>query len=494
MTDLHDLEIIMSSRVPLVVLETYEEPRALQLVTRAGISQNRNVYAWTITDGLRRLEFKQSFEPGATHEPKDVLRHIKESSSPGIFALCDFHPFLGDDPVIVRMLKDIAIAHDTNQHTIVFISHEFSVPVELQRYTSQMSLTLPSDEQLLSIVREEALHWANANNGKRVKTDSKTLDQLIANLRGLSFADARRLVRGAIVDDGAITDSDLPQLNRAKFKLMALDEVLSFEFDTASFAEVAGLDNLKNWLEQRRESFISGGDGQLQDAPKGIMLLGVQGSGKSLAAKAVAGCWRVPLLRLDFAALYNKYIGETEKNLRDSLELADTMSPCVLWLDEIEKGLGGDDSDHGTSRRLLGTLLTWMSERKARVFMVATSNDISRLPPELVRKGRLDEIFFVDLPDRQTRETIFEIHLGKRFQDPERFDLPRLAEASEGFSGAEIESAIVAGLYSSSAGDAELSTDVLLNEIAGTSPLSVVMAEKIAALRVWAQGRTVPAQ
>jgi SpoVK/Ycf46/Vps4 family AAA+-type ATPase len=221
------------------------------------------------------------------------------------------------------------------------------------------------------------------------------------------------------------------------------------------------------------------------------LLIGVQGCGKSLAAKASAGIFGVPLLRLDFGALYNKYHGETERNLRETLQTADVMTPCVLWIDEIEKGLAGRDSETGTSQRVLATFLTWLSEKKNRVFVVATANDISALPPELVRKGRFDEIFFVDLPARHVRAEIISIHLANRGQLREQFDVTRLADATAGFSGAEIEQAIVSALYEAHARSATLATSHILEAIEGTRPLSVVMAENIATLRQWAAGRTV---
>ena len=246
------------------------------------------------------------------------------------------------------------------------------------------------------------------------------------------------------------------------------------------------------WINQRKAAFLQEFDSPL-DVPKGIMLLGVQGSGKSLAAKAVAGAWEVPLLRMDFGALYNKFFGETEKNIRDSLKAAEVMAPCVLWMDEIEKGIATGDYDSGTSRRVLASLLTWMAENKKPVFIVATANDIASLPPELVRKGRLDEIFFVDLPDANTRAEIYAIHLSKRGQQPPDFDIHRLAAESEGFSGAEIEQAVVAALYAAHARAATITTQHVLEEIKATQPLSVVMAEKITSLQQWAQGRTVAA-
>jgi SpoVK/Ycf46/Vps4 family AAA+-type ATPase len=263
--------------------------------------------------------------------------------------------------------------------------------------------------------------------------------------------------------------------------------------DRVSMDDVAGLVRLKTWLQQRRTVFLAPEAPPGLDAPKGLLLLGVQGGGKSLAAKAVAGAWHVPLLRLDFGVLYNKYYGETERNLRQALKTAAVMAPCVLWIDEIEKGLAVDDNEGGPSKRVLGTLLTWMAEREEKVFLVATANDITALPPELLRKGRFDEIFFVDLPDHEVRTAIFSIHLRKRDQDAGGFDLEALAIASEGFSGAEIEQAVVSALYTAHARNESLSSAHIQEEIANTRPLSVLMAEKIAYLRAWASERTVPA-
>ena len=243
----------------------------------------------------------------------------------------------------------------------------------------------------------------------QVQTTNKAIDLLIRNLAGLTATDARRLARKAINDNGVISESELPEVMRAKYELLARDSPLSFEYETAQFAEIGGMQRLRQWLEIRRTFFREGAP-EILDTPRGMLLLGVQGCGKSLAAKAAAGIFGVPLLRLDFGVLYSKYYGETEKNLRKALETAEIMAPCVLWLDEIEKGLAVGDDDDGLSRRVLGTLLTWMSERRKPVFIVATANDIERLPPEMVRKGRFDEIFFVDLPSLETRREIFKIH------------------------------------------------------------------------------------
>lgn len=490
MKESHDIGLLLDSRVPIIVIESYEEKRALDLLLRVANQRKKAVFRWSVTDGLARLSFGPAIGVVDYTEPQQILEHIKQASTPGIYVLCDFHHYLEGEPRNLRLVKDIALQHYSVPHTIVFLSHQLKIPAELSRYSATLELSMPSDEEIMSIIREEAKRWGQGR--QRVKTDSETLRKLVANLRGLGHSEVRRLARGAIVDDGAITEDDIPAVNKAKFELMDMEGVLSFEYNTSTFSNVAGLERLKRWLSERREVFCSN-TSDIVDVPKGILLTGVQGSGKSLAAKSVAGMWGLPLLRLDFATLYNKFFGETERNMREALRLAEVMSPCVLWMDEIEKGLAGDLHDSGTSRRILGTLLTWMAERRARVFIVATSNDISGLPPELVRKGRLDEIFFVDLPGKEVRAEIFRIQLQSRKLNPDHFDLAQLAEQAEGFSGAEIEQAVVAAIYSAAARGQPVNNECIEEEIRNTSPLSVVMSEKIAALRHWAKGRAVSA-
>ncbi len=494
MQESRDLELMLDSRVPLIVIESYDEKRALDMLLTVANRRKKSIYRWSITDGLDKM----SFGPGVVsisdnNDPQEILQHIKDTSTPGIYVLCDFHPFLNEQPKTIRLIKDIALNHHSVPNVLVFLSHKFNIPAEVSRYSAAAKLSLPSEEEILSIIRDEAKQWSEQRSGRKVKTDSASLKQLVANLKGMSHAEVRRLARGAIVDDGAITEDDIPEVNKAKFELMNMEGVLSFEYNTEKFSHVGGLSHLKNWLKDRRDVFLENNSDGALDVPKGIMMVGVQGGGKSLAAKSIAGLWGLPLLRLDFGALYNKFFGETERNLREALKLAEVMSPCVLWMDEIEKGLAQDNSESGTSKRVLGTLLTWMSERKSPVFMVATSNDITQLPPELVRKGRLDEIFFVDLPNGGVRADIFAIHLQKRQLPTAQFDLTQLAQAADGFSGAEIEQAIVAAIYSAAAQKSELTTQHILDEIVNTSPLSVVMGEKVAQLRAWADGRAVSA-
>ncbi|UUY08950.1 AAA family ATPase [Pseudomonas sp. J452] len=489
--DIHDLGLVLDSRVKLVVIESWDEKRVLETLTSLAVKRGLGLFTWAVTEGLQRLGF--GGEPagaGESFEPDTALKLIKHDPQPNLYVMCDLHPFLADNPKLVRLLKEIAMSEASHKPTLVLVSHTLKLPAEVQRYAARFTLALPSEEELLAIVRDEATRWSELNRGARVRTDNRTLQQVVKNLRGMSHAEARALARNVICDDGAITQEDLPELNKTKFQLLDLEGVLSFEYDTAQFAEVGGLSNLKRWLGERQDIFLNG---KGPDMPKGMLLVGVQGGGKSLAAKAVAGLWGLPLLRLDFGSLYNKFFGETERNLREALKLAEQMAPCVLWMDELEKGLSAGDHDEGVSQRVLGTLLTWMAERKAPVFMVATANAIHRLPPELVRKGRFDELFFVDLPDAAVRADIFAIHLRRRELDPQLFDLNELAAACAGFSGAEIEQVVVSALYAAQARQQSVDQGLLLHNIQSTAPLSVVMAEKLEALRAWAAGRTVNA-
>jgi len=490
--DLKDIGLLLESKIPILVIESYEEPRVLEMITRLAVSRATPLYTWSVTEGLCLLGFGSDIRTKSRlNEPKELLEHIKADSTPSIYALCDFHPYLKEEPVNVRLLREIAMRYHHLGHTLILLSHEFSLPNEVKRYSVKFELSMPTEQQLETLVREEASKWSQAQGGRPVRSDTATFKKLVQNLRGVPLHEARQLVRGVIYDNGAILESDIPAVNEAKFALMDMEGVLSFEYDTAQFTEVGGLHQLKKWLVDRRDVVLKSNSNSNLDPPKGIMLLGIQGSGKSLAAKAVAGMWGLPLLRLDFGSLYNKFYGETERNLRQCLNLADMMSPCVLWLDEIEKGISTSQGDQGISQRLLGTLLTWMAERTSMVFIVATSNDISQLPPELVRKGRLDEIFFVDLPDTKTRQDIFSIHLKRRKENPANFNLASLSDHSDGYSGSEIEQAVVSALYSVAANDRPLSDVELLNAITETNPLSTVMYEKIESLRTWAQDRCV---
>lgn len=489
MPDLHDLELLLRSDTPLVLIESIEEPRVLALFAQLALRLGQPAYRWTVTDGLRRVELERDPET-RLEDPTQCLRYVRAGGERGLYLLLDFHPYL-DNPLHVRLIKEIAQGYAERARTLVLVSHALEIPPELKHLCARFELRLPDRNRIVALIREEAQAWRQTTNGRGVRAARESIEQLAQNLLGVTESDARRLIRNAIRNDGAIDGDDVAEVKKAKYDLLSPDGIVSFEYDTRSFAELAGLDNLKAWVDRRREPFLD--PQRTRDHPRGILLMGVQGGGKSLAAKAVAGRLGVALLRLDFGALYDKYIGETEKNLRKALATADLMAPCVLWIDEIEKGVSTGSEDEGVGRRVLGTLLTWMAERKSRVFLVATANEVRRLPPELIRKGRIDELFFVDLPDAATRAACFAIHLRSRGLDPGGFDLERLAQASDGFTGAGIEQAVVSALYGLEGASQGIDTAALLAELGRTRPLSVVMDRQIQALRDWAQGRTVPA-
>jgi SpoVK/Ycf46/Vps4 family AAA+-type ATPase len=492
MDDAHDLSLILKSRFPIILIETHEEARVLALLEKLSSLEEHALFTWSVTEGLNRRG-AQGATPNTT-DLTEALRHIDRTIFSGLYVFLDAHPFL-KEPINQRLVREIAIDYGKSARTLVFVSPQLEMPNELVRMSARFQLKMPDTGELWQLLMEEIQTWER-DSGQRIQTEPDVIRQFARHLNGLCHEDARRLIREAIAHDGAITREDLHRIPRFKQQSLDAASTLSLELDTCNFDQVGGLKALKRWLDVRRKAFVSDPEKTGIDRPRGILLTGVQGSGKSLAAKAVAGAWGLPLMRLDFATLYNKFFGETERNLREALTAAEAMQPCVLWVDEIEKGLATDHGsgvDGGVSRRVLGTLLTWLSERDSRVFIVATANDIQGLPPELLRKGRFDEIFFVDLPDAATRADIFRIHLKRRKLDPAQFDLNALALLSDGFAGAEIEQAIVSALYEAFAEDKPLATTMIAGEITRTRPLSVVMAEKMAALRAWARDRAVRA-
>lgn len=487
-----ELKRLIRSGAGLITVETSEEAQFLAELKDSLGELLRPMYRWSITDGLKRIDMDIPFDRPLPPDSSAVLEFIRNRRERSVFVLLDFHPYLRYASSI-RQLRDIVLRQDSAAHTILLLSPRIELPDELKAHAQRYQLRRPDEAELALMLRDEAAHYQREHMGKRVEIDREAWRPLIRTMLGLSLSDARTVARAVIFNDGVISSSDIAQAAREKFKLLNAGGVLSLELDAPKFEDIAGLKRLKRWIEQRKAVFRGEQTVVKLDPPRGVLLLGVQGCGKSLAAKAVAAGFGVPLLKLDFGALYNKFHGETERNLRESLAQAEAMAPCVLWCDEVEKGMSASSSDDGVSKRVLGTFLTWMAERKAPVFMIATANQIEHLPPELLRKGRFDEIFFVDLPDAQARHGVFLIHLKKRDLDPARFALDQLVEVSQGFSGAEIEQAVVSSLYAANAEATEPATRHILDEIKATRPLSVVMAEKVSALRAWAAERCVPA-
>jgi hypothetical protein len=494
MSELQDLSALVRSNTPLIVIETPDEARVVDLFRHVLTNVWRALYRWSITEGMRRVDLDREDPPETAPDITTTLLAIKGHDQRGIYLLLDVLPYLGYAST-QRMLREILERRGSLEHTVVLVGNKLELAPELEALAVRFTLSLPDENALRKLVSDEAGLYQRENGGRRVEIDKAVLATMVRNLRGLALADARRIARHLIFGDGAIAESDLPELAKLKFELLNKSGHLHFEYDTAQFADIAGLARLKQWIGQRREVFTGGDLPVGLDPPKGVLLLGVQGCGKSLAAKAVAGGFGVPLVRLDFGTLYNKFHGETERNLREALASAEQLQPCVLWIDELEKGLSGSGAseDGGVSRRVLGYFLTWMAERKSKVFLVATANAVQELPPELLRKGRFDEIFFVDLPDPAARAEIFRLHLAKRRLDPAGFALDQLAQAAAGFSGAEIEQAIVSALYAAHAERLPVDDARVLQELRATRPLSVLMAEQVEGLREWAKTRTVPA-
>jgi hypothetical protein len=508
LSDADRLATLLNSRVPAVRVSTPEEDAALRLVHDAAGRSGARVSTWSVIQGISAGAGLNA-EPGTEHPAAALLHWTRQAErSPGVLVALDLLDHVSDARVAralrelverLRALADAAAAQTSTAHraassTLVLIDHAASVPPPVQALAAPFELSLPGDgaieEQIRRTVRR--LHREHPVD---VKMSRGTLDSVVKNLRGLTLRQVHDVIAGVVSEDRAFNDADVPGIIAGKRRALAGAGLLEYVESPASLDQIGGLARLKGWLAARKHAFLQAGSDDLP-APRGVLLLGVQGAGKSLSAKAIATAWQRPLLRMDAGALYDKYVGESERKLRDALRQADAMAPVILWIDEIEKAFAGassHSSDGGLSRRMFGTLLTWMQERTSSVFLVATANDIEALPPELMRKGRFDEIFFVDLPDEEVRRTIFSIHLGKRRLDPAGFDLAALARASAGFSGAEIEQAVLAGLHEARHAKAAFTTEHVLAALRSSPPLSVTMAERIEALRAWSRGRCTPA-
>ncbi len=492
MNGLQDLVALIRADTPLIVIETPDEPRVVELFRQSLMHVWRTLFRWSITEGMRRIDMDREDEADVAPDAGATLQAIYRHDQRGVFLLLDFAPYLKYAGT-QRQVRDILQRRNCLPHVLVLVGNKVELPEDLEAHAVRYRPKLPAGEALLKMVKEEAAAYTREHGGKRVEVDPDAVKQIVRNLRGLSETDARRIARHLIFRDGVLNADDLPELAKLKFELINRSGHLHYEFDPVKLEHVIGAKRVKRWIELRRAAFVDGNVPPGLDPPKGLLLLGVQGCGKSMLAKAIAAGFGVPLLRLDFGALYNKFHGETEKNLRDALASSEQLSPCVLWIDELEKGLANSGEDGGVSRRVLGTFLTWMAERKHPVFMVATANQVHELPAELLRKGRFDEIFFVDLPSAESRAELFGLHLRRRQVECDAFDFAALAGASDGFSGAEIEQAIVAALYAAHASGLPLSEFQLRAELKNTRPLSVLMEEQVTALREWAGPRTVPA-
>jgi SpoVK/Ycf46/Vps4 family AAA+-type ATPase len=489
---LRDVELLIRSRHGLLVFDTVEEERAETLLRHLADGMGVPLFSWSLNRGLRRAERDNAIYD--TAEPAKALDHVESSAIAGIYLFRGLGPFL-DNPRIAARLSELASTFRGREGVIVLIG-ENELPESLRAVATVLRLPQPQPEEYRSLL-QHILRDLSARVPVKVELTSEDRNSLLRALAGLTLLEAEKVLTKAIVEDGKLDAHDIREVIRTKSRIVEREGLLEYYPVEESTVEIAGLAGLKRWLAKRRGILAEPERAREYglDFPKGVLLVGVPGCGKSLCAKAVAVEWKLPLLKLDPSALYNRYVGESERNFRRAIQTAERLSPVILWIDELEKAFstGQGTEDGGLSTRILGTFLSWMQDRRGDVFVVATANDVGRVPPELLRKGRFDEIFFVDLPDAADRRAILEIHLRRRRQDPATFDLDGLAAATDGFSGSELEAVVVSGLYTAFAGRGPLSDEILREEARGTVPLSVSMAEKIARLRAWKEGRALDA-
>jgi AAA+ superfamily predicted ATPase len=496
LTDDRRFLALLRARYSCVAIVTPEEDEALETVLHAAIETDHEVLIWSQSVGVRDALLRDSPPTIDTEHPAAALYHLGSlDAKRRLIILLDLVPHLSKDERTLRQWRDLVRKCQRDGSTMVLIDHHSERPPVVRAWSTEFELTLP-DEAALEKILKNTLRARNEESPVQVYLNRRDLDTIIRNLKGLTPRQARQIILDAVCGDSRLDISDVNHILAQKRRLLQSAGLLEFVEAPVDLTEIGGLNRLKNWLNQRRCALSKDAVEFGLTAPKGVLMLGVQGAGKSLAAKAVATAWQMPLMRMDVGALYDKYIGESERRLRDTLQQAELMAPIVLWIDEIEKAFASAASrsvDGGLSQRMFGTLLTWMQERSGGVFTIATANDIEALPPELLRKGRFDEIFFVDLPTPEARAQIFAIHLKKRRRDPARFDLAALAGASEGYSGAEIEQAVLSALHTAFAAKQELTTEHLAEALAGSPPISITMRERVTALRDWSKGRCVPA-
>ena len=531
-TTLDRLKILINSSTPIVVMETVEEPRAISLVRNACSELQLAMFEWSIADGLTRsgsgggpltspssiqARVEQmgnwgshsSISPPAdasaagaktavynSREPVQALANMESMTLEAVFVLKDFHRHMSD-PVVIRRLRDVGQKFSANRRTLILTAPSIEMPPELVSLVEYLELQLPDPLRLRQIIEETFKRLSNIYT-LQLKADAAAVDAMAANLRGLTEEEAERAVSQALVARYSLCAEMITDILQAKKELLRRSGMLEFVDSSENLGDVGGLENLKKWLAQRRGAWEGGGQSFGLEPPKGVIILGVQGCGKSMCARAIAGEWKLPLVKFDTAAIFDKYIGETEKRIRKVFDVAQGLAPCILWIDELEKvfaGSGPDSAsvDAGVSSRLLASFLGWMQERKAPVFVAATCNNVSALPPELIRKGRFDELFFVDLPEEREQKEIIAIHLRRKKRDPAEFDLQHIASAASGYSGAEIEAAVQTALFAAYSGNQQLTTRHLIEALQATVPLSITRAEEIEALRLWAKTRAVPA-
>lgn len=495
---LHEIDVLVRAKYPILYLVTHEEERAEKIICDVARLQNKRCYSWSYTRGLLEagtdLQMKKKISE-ATTDPFEAMNAVIDNVENAIFIFKDLHPFL-KDPRIVRRLRELAAFLRDSPRTLFLVSPSLVIPCELEKEITVIEFGFPTPEEINQKI-DEMIELVRNNPRVKINLPQPDRERLIKACSGLTLREIENVLSKTLISQLKLDGEDFRAILEEKEQIIRKSGILEFYAATEAFKNVGGLENLKAWLEKRRLAFSEKARAFGCTPPKGIMLLGVQGCGKSLVAKAVSSLWNVPLLRLDMGRIFSSLVGSSEENVRRAIRTAESVAPAILWVDEVEKAFAGVQSsgaaDSGVTSRVFGTFLTWLQEKTSPVFVIATSNKIRDLPPELFRKGRFDDIFFVDLPLPAERKAIFAIHLQKKGRDPQTFDLERLASASEGYSGAEIEEAIGSAIYEAFALDQPLSTDLILKALSETYPLSKTMKEEIDDLRRWASERARPA-
>jgi AAA+ superfamily predicted ATPase len=491
--DLDQLKNLINSNNGCITMLTFEEEYALDMIRATATDLNREMWVWSVVDGVRDGVVPLRPPVPQTDVPHQGLLHFMDVKPGTICVTLDIGEFLKDNRTL-RCWRDLVDNFARMGSTLIMINASEQLPEVVKSYARDFEVSLPGPKELFEILRD-TIRELHDKKPVEVGISKTGLEAIVRNLRGLTRRQAKRIIIDAISTNQRFTDGEIHEIIAAKRSVLGKDGLLEFIQSPLDLGEIGGMSNLKEWLRLRKDAFTPEAQAFGLRPPRGVLMLGIQGAGKSLCAKAIATAWQQPLLRLDPGVLYNSYIGETEHNLRMALNQAQAMAPVVLWIDEIEKAFASAASrsaDGGLSQRMFGTLLTWLQEHTAPVFVVATANNIEALPPELLRKGRFDEIFFIDLPRPDARKEIFKIHLLKRKRDPNQFDLDALAANSQGYSGAEIEQAIISALHTAYGCKSDLTTDTIIVALKNSPPLSVTMAEAVQELTDWSKGRCVP--
>lgn len=489
-----ELETLIRARYSVIYVVTWEETRVEYHLQAIAAARGKEIHCWSVTTGMTKSGATPAAKKGVS-DPIEALDTVLEHKEAAIYLFKDFHPFIragAGNVAVVRKLREVSQALSNSYKTLVITSPVMEISPELTKDITVIDYGLPDSADITSLL-DRICEDVSANSNLELKIDDAARQQLVQAAMGLTLQEAENVFAKTIVNDGKLTADDVSVVFSEKQQIIRKSGLLEYCDFAEDMSAVGGLDRLKDWLKKRAAAFTPLAADYGLPAPKGALLIGVQGCGKSLCAKAVSRLWRMPLLRFDMGRMFSSLVGSSEENIRRAVSVAESIAPVVLWADEIDKAFSGSASsasaDGGTTARVMSTFLTWLSEKQSPVFVIATANDISQLPPELLRKGRLDEIFFVDLPRVEERVEIFQIHIAKRGRKPDRFDLPLLAQASEGFSGAEIEQAVISALYDAFYLNRDIETEDILKSLKETVPLSKTMREKIDGLRSWADGR-----